>query len=321
MLLAWIGIAIAGVVVLSWGLRRLMQLRIGRSAAGVASRRNEQAGTAEENRSSAVELERAPPSALPGDSVGRTHSAPGQDLGGSSARDPVINPSGGPVLAELVALVRDLEQDHPALVALNAPIAMTTDSKGGLTGFQVRDEDRVSSPLTLADTITGANRLQHADRAAIVTEIGRILQSLHSRGWSLGGLHWDHIEYHPDSTTPIVLTGLENARPMGSLPAVVSPGASGLHTPADAWLPTFDRDRYQFALLVHRVLLAQHAGAHLDEPPEARSDSPFDPVQRRRLDLLRSRAAGPSGTRPTVAEWLSALSARPDQPQLTHPNR
>lgn len=157
----------------------------------------------------------------------------------------------------------------------------------------------------LAQVLTGQ------DRAALVALIARGLVTLHSHDVVYRDISLVNIVF---SVNPLGVgfMDMDSARVITEaiLPAKDGVDADDWRDPMGQWPIGFDMDRYKFALLAYRMLIAHHTYAPLDSAAVdavTRIDGIL-PKDVPRVKKLLSRALGPAGTRPPVAEWHAVLA-------------
>ncbi len=156
--------------------------------------------------------------------------------------------------------------------------------------------------------ITAAERLQ------LVRLAGIFLDALHRNDLVYGDLSLKNLLFALDPVRLLVMD-LDGVH---SIATPLVPAKDILHTPdwtdphAPKQLPRgFDLDRYRYALLVYRMLIANNPSEQLPQNP-ARMVLPYveglSAEQRVNLQFLVRRVAASAGCqRPPISEWLTAL--------------
>lgn len=156
------------------------------------------------------------------------------------------------------------------------------------------------------------------ERIQLVRLVGIFLQTLHENDVVYGDLSLKNMMF---SRAPLELLVMDMDG-VHRISARLYPQKDLLHTPdwkdpksADQVPLGFDLDRYKFALLVYRLLVANNVSAPL---PANRAEiaaniglADIDKALGERLGFLLFRAtAGVVGSRPPINEWLAALEDR-----------
>jgi hypothetical protein len=204
-------------------------------------------------------------------------------------------------------------------------------SSGGLDGYvmpRIRDDfyfeiqTRLRKRRELRELMFAIPRKQaiaaveapsDLERLTLVRLVASFLDAMHRSDLVYGDISWVNFTYALGPQPRLCVLDFDSTRRVGGPPFTRKPAADTVdwHDPSlgRGWrLATLDIDRYKFALLVMRLLITRDLGSPLD------SQVTVDPVPGLRSDqvamlqhLLR-RAAGPSGTRPQLSEWRTALS-------------
>ncbi|MBN8738290.1 MAG: hypothetical protein J0H86_02185 [Xanthomonadaceae bacterium] len=151
------------------------------------------------------------------------------------------------------------------------------------------------------------------ERMQLLRLVGTFLDTLHRNDFVYGDLSLKNMLFSRTPTQLLVMD-MDGVR---KISARLIPEKDLLHTPdwKDPLSPDqiplgFDLDRYKFALLVYRLLVANSVSAPL---PKARESSAFtnigNKVNGRLGFLLRRAAVGEVGSRPPINEWLDALDS------------
>jgi hypothetical protein len=158
------------------------------------------------------------------------------------------------------------------------------------------------SAFQMPFTVTGV------EATALVRLVGRFLDAMHHRGMVYGDLSWSNFTF---ALAPLRLCvhDFDSTRELGS-PSFT--GELPFNTvdwndpeaPA-ASVSSLDTERYKFALLVFRMLVVKDRHSRLDPNLIQHSTAP---LRKEDIAHLCRRAAGPSGTRPHVEEWLNVLT-------------
>lgn len=152
------------------------------------------------------------------------------------------------------------------------------------------------------------------ERLEMVWSIGRFLNTLHRNDLVYGDLSFKNVLFALNPVR-VLFMDIDSVR---RLSAPVIPEKDLVNTPdwadpmSEDRLPLgFDLDRYKFSLLVYRLLLG--GGASGRPPADASLAAQIlglDDKARtaRRLESLTIRAAkGPTGSRPSLGEWMDVL--------------
>lgn len=157
-------------------------------------------------------------------------------------------------------------------------------------------------------TLTAIERLQ------LVRMVGLFLDALHAADLVYGDLSLKNMRYATDPLELLVMD-MDGVHRISSK---VIPAKDLANTPdwndphRSSELPLgFDLDRYKFALLVYRLIAVNQVSAAFPDDPSTivvPEEAAPDPAQRDGLEFLLARAAaGRTGSRPPISEWLSAL--------------
>jgi len=161
-----------------------------------------------------------------------------------------------------------------------------------------------------------ARQVTSIDRLRIVRLVGVFLDALHREDLVYGDLSLKNMMFARDPVSLLVMD-LDGVHRI-STPLILVKDV--LHTPdwndpsAPGQLPRgFDLDRYRYALLVYRLLVANDVSASFPTNPDSLVVPTLDGLEeesRAALEFLLRRAADSHGeARPPVTEWLSALAA------------
>lgn len=162
----------------------------------------------------------------------------------------------------------------------------------------------VQKAFVIPFSVTGQDRLE------LVRLISRWLKSMHDHNLVYGDLSWKNVAFSVSPEIRVSIFDFDSTRLIGA-PSFTGHGA--LHTidwtdPAAVdGPPTLDSDRYRFAALAFRLLVSKDLRASIDPETVPRSLPGLHDTDVQRLTRLWRRACGPSGTRPTLVEWCSAL--------------
>ncbi|MBH0118423.1 serine/threonine protein kinase [Rhodococcus sp. CX] len=147
------------------------------------------------------------------------------------------------------------------------------------------------------------------ERFELVYLVARFLDAMHRNNLVYGDISWVNFIF---SLNPVELCVLDfdSSRVQGSLPftrmrPVDTPDWEDPEWP-DSVVTRMDSDRYKFALLAYRMLIARSLDGLISDDFDVPALSGADPEQ---LSNLWSRARGPAGTRPQIAEWLNAFES------------
>jgi hypothetical protein len=181
--------------------------------------------------------------------------------------------------------------------------------------FAVPRASAFTFPFTVSD----------ADRLVLVQLVAAFLESMHAAGVVYGDLSWGNFAFDPSPEPRLAVYDVDSSRILGSRSFTRQPPAS---TPdwddpmaPDLPVATLDADRYKFALLAFRLLVARNLDGRIAPAQLAGSVPGFSALDSRQLAALWSRAAGPGGTRPQLSEWTRILgrprpSGEVQRPQL-----
>lgn len=181
--------------------------------------------------------------------------------------------------------------------------------------FAVPRPSAFAFPFTVSD----------ADRVVLVQLVAAFLESMHAAGVVYGDLSWGNFSFDTTSEPRLAVYDIDSSRILGSrsftrqLPAATRDWNDPMAP--DLPVATLDADRYKFALLAFRLLAARNLGGRIDPAQVVGSVPGFSPADSRQLKALWSRAAGPQGTRPQLAEWArilgrSSASVDTERPQM-----
>lgn len=194
---------------------------------------------------------------------------------------------------------------EPVVIAL--PVRSNRPGGYRLAGveseFLTNNGDGVRVPRTLAHAVPGrqpeGERAADAlDRLELVRLVGAALEQLHAEELFTSGIELDSFAYALDPRPAVMLLEPDGVRRIG--------GEFLTHTrPRAGAEDCFDSDRYEFAVLAHRLLVdAESSSPYLYR----REHVPGLSVEEdRHLWGLWERAAGPLGSRPQIGEWMGAL--------------
>lgn len=216
------------------------------------------------------------------------------------------NARGEPVLRRIIQLGKELQTDLPIPgLEWAIPQGAVKDASGRLVDCTLPATDSKYIVDGSWERLLLQDRERPlSSRLAILERIGGFLQALHDLGWAFGSMRWQNILLAEDGT--VCLLGLQYAREIGGEPAFqVAPDAAW-RSQDDLQGPSFDLDRYQFALLTYRYGLGGPPVGFID----ARSApvlATFSAPLAARWGVLLDRAAGPIGARPAISEWLTLI--------------
>ncbi|MCT2582395.1 hypothetical protein [Actinophytocola gossypii] len=138
-------------------------------------------------------------------------------------------------------------------------------------------------------------------RRGLAVRYARLFDTLHGNGVLLGDVSMRNLLWSTAGGAGVFALDCDGFRVLGRRPAVRPASTAGWLDPAARpGEASLDTDRYKLALVVLRLLLADHAATPADDRCAA-----LDPA----LAALATRAARP-GTRPSAAAWLTALEER-----------
>ena len=144
------------------------------------------------------------------------------------------------------------------------------------------------------------------DMLALVRLVARFLDAMHRHDLVYGDISWTNFTFALDPVR-LCVHDFDSTRRLGGDAFTAQPPLDTIDWDdpevSDAPVATLDSDRYKFALLAYRMLAVEDLSARLD-PDKAAATT----AQRSDLQHLWRRAAGRTGTRPQLAEWLPALA-------------
>ncbi|PWN04236.1 hypothetical protein DJ010_00855 [Nocardioides silvaticus] len=258
--------------------------------------------------------------------TGRTMVHPTRDGDGDVLvlADPVRAGSRDRGLSRLVtrgAAVRDALGSSAQRIELAWPQEAFVDFEGAVLGyFMPRLDDRYVLTLDDGDravrTLGTANGLPPAgvpplddpDALELVGLLAQWLRALHMAGVVLGDLGWRSVAF---AITPMRIRPLDYdaARVLGSA-GLLDPDPETEHDPeALAWLSSFDSDSYLFALLAYRLLVSRDHVSMIDVTKVPTQLPGLSKQATSTLRRLWQHASGPKCSRPTMEEWVEALSS------------
>ena len=138
------------------------------------------------------------------------------------------------------------------------------------------------------------------DRLELVRLVGAALEALHAEELFTAGIGLDSFAYALDPRPAVRFLASDEVRRVGG-EFLTRPNSR------DPIEDSFDSDRYEFAVLAHRILIAPQPA---DASPELhrRNHVPgLSAEQDQQLWGLWERATGPYGTRPQIGEWMGVL--------------
>ena len=221
-------------------------------------------------------------------------------------------PTGAATLDRIAAAAQQVNRELGEIGAASLmPYRSHVDADGSLTAVEVQPipesflED--GGDPEVPRTLRSRRDLAAEHRVRIARDIGRLLEALHERDIAFGNVQWSNLLVSDGSQPSVLVRGLQYARPMGEGSAVIGAIDPDWRTEQDPGEPTFDVDRYQYALLLLRFVGEAGPLARLTERPLGTSglEAFHYPAGAR---LLFDRAAGPVGSRPTIREWLTVLT-------------
>lgn len=153
------------------------------------------------------------------------------------------------------------------------------------------------------------------DRLAIVVLVAHFLEALHHEDLVYGDLSWRNFLFSLSPSCGVLALDLDGVSRIGTRAVSAhTPDWTDPHSTSSGLVDSFDLDRYKFALLAHRMLLAKSLDARL---PGVVGDEPIvglSPTGGRAVRWLLGRASGGAGSRPQIAEWIAALEdSEPDR--------
>ncbi|WP_270886039.1 hypothetical protein [Pedococcus sp. 5OH_020] len=150
-----------------------------------------------------------------------------------------------------------------------------------------------------------------AQRLAILRSAAEIFAFLHGHSFIVGDVSMKNIVWSLSPRPRAFLIDCDGCRKVSYLPVLHQADTPEWDDPLrQGNTSTEASDRYKLALLIGRGLNVRYSWRPTDPDPfGARPDLPEK--QRQALTRLSQAAAGPLHTRPSAAEWASALGDRP----------
>lgn len=150
-----------------------------------------------------------------------------------------------------------------------------------------------------------------SDRVRILGLIAEFLAAMHEEGVVYGDFSLNNVVFLLEPDLRVMVYDLDSARLLGQEWYVRQKLVQTVDWRDDdtdkRGFALLDADRYKFAVLVLRFLVDRSLSAVLRVDLEVPDLEVFQEHERRHLELLLRRAAGPTGTRPHLVEWLSLL--------------
>jgi hypothetical protein len=144
------------------------------------------------------------------------------------------------------------------------------------------------------------------ERCVLARRYVLLLQALHRNDLVVGDVSMKNLLWTLAGGPGVFAIDCDGFRVAGHRPAVRQAETSGWRDPdARPGVATVDSDRYKLALLVLRVLLADHAVT-----PRSIADSPESRAELGTAITELSDLARSPGERPTAGQWLDALRDR-----------
>ena len=148
-----------------------------------------------------------------------------------------------------------------------------------------------------------------AQRLALVTAVGRFLAALHHCDYVYGDVSWSNMLFRVQPRPSVLVFDVDGVRRVGALPALSQGAADTVDwrdPAARAGLDAcFDSDRYKFALLAYRLLVALSVSAPLPSTwrsPRTGASPPASPS--RCGDCGPARSPGAGAGRRLPSGWL-----------------
>jgi hypothetical protein len=144
----------------------------------------------------------------------------------------------------------------------------------------------------------------------LVRLVARFLDAMHRQDLVYGDISWTNFTFALDPIR-LCVHDFDSTRCLGGDAFTAQPPLDTIDwddpDARDASVATLDSDRYKFALLAYRMLIAKDLHSRLD-PGGAVAAAASEVLPSSDLQHLWRRAAGPLGTRPQLVEWLRALA-------------
>ena len=153
-----------------------------------------------------------------------------------------------------------------------------------------------------------------SSRLEILGKLAAVLDVLHSRGYVYGDISFANVVWSARGQSRIMLLDCDGVTDTQSGVVDAPKDTVDWHDPLSiGTTPNADTDSYKLSLAVLRVLTQQLAprprvGQHWHLPDD------LHPETERSIRQLLQRAAGPSGQRPSAAEWVRVLRRRDSVP-------
>jgi hypothetical protein len=150
------------------------------------------------------------------------------------------------------------------------------------------------------------------EKLQIVRDLAGTVDALHARDIVLGDISFANVLWSGGQHPRVMLLDCDGMRRQGQSSVLPQADTIDWDDPlvGQGRGPTPDQDRYKLALAILRVVTTRLDARPGVALPNLSGLGPAGP----RIDGLLAQAAGPAGTRPAAAEWLSALSNRQMQP-------
>ncbi|MBY9075964.1 hypothetical protein K1X13_14110 [Nocardioides sp. WL0053] len=167
--------------------------------------------------------------------------------------------------------------------------------------YAVRRESAVSIPFRADDT----------HRLELVRLVAAFLEAMHREELVYGDLSWGNLAFSVGDKVELCVFDFDSTRQVGRPAFTRQRPAQTVdwNDPEDRSraVASFDSDRYKFALLVYRLLVAHDFDSRPEDATRVGSISGLDQRGVHGLQSLLRRAAGHAGTRPQISEWLAVL--------------
>jgi hypothetical protein len=177
------------------------------------------------------------------------------------------------------------------------PLSVAAERRFELPLPDQRFHDSAGAVRTLHAALPGESSVDALDRLELVRLVGLGLMALHAAELVTGGVTLDAYAFSVDPRPSLCLLRPDQLRRIGG---------EQLVSDAATWGRQFDEDRFEFAVLAHRMLISGHSQAGIHDLEDVQIAG-IRPSQHQRLAQLWARASQEPGTRPQVAEWMEVL--------------
>ena len=203
-----------------------------------------------------------------------------------------------------LALVSDRDLLGYVMPRIDPSFYFTT--KPGLGGKRMPRQLQYAVPKRSAFSLPSA--LDDADSRVLLQLIARFLESMHRHEWVYGDISWGNFAFTSDPIR-LCVYDFDTTRRLGRVVFTRGGPAQTVDwTDPEASNPpvsTLDSERFKFALLAYRMLVAKDRHSYIDRDRVA---TVTGLPRLRDLQHLWHRADGPIGTRPQLSEWVRVLA-------------